>query len=279
MASDLHIYGFPDECQKFEQRHPLWNTRFPNLVRALDLAFTRVQTMNGPEDKFIYFFGRLCVEDLMEILLVCFHGYGAAASKLVRTMYEHTVTLCYLHENPEEVSAFMDYHRVQQDKLMSRIIETFGEGVFAAETVRETRRRADDVRNRFMITDCKTCGTRRLNHTWSKLDFVAMAKKGGAIGNLMVPGYFLPLRHAHPTFGGLTERLEVVDGRMGLNPDAQPQLADQSLMTAHNCILRVLEIQQEHFKVEGLGEALQVCCEDFVHIWAPDSPLISQNAI
>ena len=40
MAIPLTIYGFPDECHKFEQRHPLWNETMANLVKALDLAFT-----------------------------------------------------------------------------------------------------------------------------------------------------------------------------------------------------------------------------------------------
>jgi hypothetical protein len=42
----------------------------------------------------------------------------------------------------------------------------------------------------------------RLNQTWNKLDFVSMAKTTGDLGDLIIPGYYLPLRHAHPTFGG-----------------------------------------------------------------------------
>src|SRR5690348_12539788 len=103
MATDLTFYGFPDECRKFEERHPLWNEAMSNLVRALNVAFIRVQTMDNPEDKLVYLLGRVCLEDFMEIALVCYHGYGVAASKLVRSMYEHAVTLRYLHEHPEEV--------------------------------------------------------------------------------------------------------------------------------------------------------------------------------
>jgi hypothetical protein len=95
MAKQLKFYGFPEECEKFEQRHPLWNEVMRNLADALNIAFTRVQVMDEPVDKVVYFFGRLCAEDFMEITLVCYHGYGAAALKLVRTMYEYTVTLHY----------------------------------------------------------------------------------------------------------------------------------------------------------------------------------------
>jgi len=43
----------------------------------------------------------------------------------------------------------------------------------------------------------------------------AMAKKTGAIGTLIVPGYFIPLRHAHSTYRAMTERFAFL-------PFAQP---------------------------------------------------------
>jgi hypothetical protein len=46
MPDGFRIYGFPEECQKFDERHPLWNEVSANLERALNLAFTRVQTMS-----------------------------------------------------------------------------------------------------------------------------------------------------------------------------------------------------------------------------------------
>jgi len=273
--NNFTFYGFPDECRKFDERHPLWNEMMGNLVRALDLAFTRLQVMKASADKFVYFFGRIILEDFMEIALVCYHGYGVAASKLVRSMYEFTVTLRYLHEHPDESETFLHYHLIQQDKLTSRLIETFGETILPAELIAEIRRKAAEVKEDFMIPVCDHPGSKmRLNHTWNKLDFVAMAKNAGAIGKLIVPGYYFPLRHAHPTFGGLTERLESVDEQMSLKGDAQPEIVDRSLMTAHNCILDALKVQSEHFSIEGLEDAIQVCYRDFVRVWSPDSPLL-----
>ncbi len=277
MASpnNFTFYGFPDECRNFDERHPLWNEMMGNLVRELNLAFTRVEVMKGSADKFVYFFGRIILEDFMEVALVCYHGYGVAASKLVRSMYEFTVTLRYLHEHPDEADTFLAYHLVQQDKLTSRLIETFGESILPAELIAEIKRKAAEVKEDFMIPVCDHPGSKmRLNHTWNKLDFVAMAKKAGEIGRLIVPGYYFPLRHAHPTFGGLTDRLEIVNEQMSLKGDAQPEIADRSLMTAQNCILDALKVQSEHFKIEGLEDAIQVCYRDFVRVWSPDSPLL-----
>jgi|CZKH01.1.fsa_nt_gi hypothetical protein len=33
--TNLTIYGFPEECKKFDERHPLWNEMMGNLVAAL----------------------------------------------------------------------------------------------------------------------------------------------------------------------------------------------------------------------------------------------------
>jgi Family of unknown function (DUF5677) len=275
MDNQFTFYGFPDECRKFEQQHPLWNEMMENLVKAMNLAFTRVEIMEGAADKFVYFFGRIVLEDFMEITLVCYHGYGVAASKLVRSMYEYAVTLRYLHEHPDEAESFLEYHLVQQDKLVNRLIETFGDKILPSDAIAEIRRRAAEVKEDFMIPVCEHPGAKmRLNHTWNKLDFVAMAKKTSHLGKLIVPGYYFPLRHAHPTFGGLTERLEIVDGRMSLKAEAQPEIVDRSLMTAHNCFLDAINVQSEHFRIEGLEEAMQLCYRDFVRVWSPDSPLL-----
>jgi Family of unknown function (DUF5677) len=266
----MTFYGFPDECAKFEKRHPQWSATMANLNTSMNIAFTRTEPEASVADKLVYFFGRTVVEDFLEITLVCYHGYGVAAAKLVRSMYEFAVTLRYIHENPDEAGAFLDYHLVQQDKLMSRIIETFGPAILPAEEVAEVRGRAAKVKDQFLVPVCDHPESKmRLNHSWNKLDFVSMAQAAGDIGKLIVSGYYIPLRHAHPTLGGLMERLEVVNDRMGMKVDSQPKTADQSLMTAHNCILDTLVVQGQHFKIDGLEETLKKCVDDFIEVWAP----------
>ncbi len=84
--------GFPEEWQDFEKRHRLFLERFPNLVAALNTAFIRRATLSEHIDKFIFLYGRLCCEDFFEVGLCCGNGYGAAAMKLVRSLYERAIT-------------------------------------------------------------------------------------------------------------------------------------------------------------------------------------------
>jgi len=269
-TSQMSLYGCADAATDFDRRHPHWREVLDRLVQAIDLSFTRTQTMETQIEKITYFYGRLIVEDFMEIFLVSANGYGIAAMKLLRSMYEHTVTLRYLHEHPVEVENFIDYDAVQQFKLMQPIFETFGTDALPAETVAEVQRKYDEVKMKFMITDCKKCDTKRVNHSWNKLHFAAMAKRAGPIGSLIVHGYFIPLRHAHSTFKAITERLEKTEGTLGFQRESESKVADEALMTAHNCVLVALEVQKERFNIEGLDAALKNCVRDWALVWVPE---------
>jgi Family of unknown function (DUF5677) len=266
------VYGFADAATGFNQRHPQWTAVMSRLDVIINLAFTRTQVMKTPMDKFIYFYGNLVAEEFWELFLMAVNGYGFGAMKLLRSMYEHTVTLKYLHEHPDELQAFFDFDRVQQYKLTKQIIETFGEDALPPETVATTEREYAEVKDKFMVKSCKskTCSEQRVGHTWSKLDFVSMARRAGAIGSVIVPNYFVPLRHAHSTFRAITERLEMGGDKMGFRRESQPKEADQALMAAHNCLLVALEVQKERFNIPGLEEAVQRSCSDWALVWSPE---------
>ena len=269
----LSLYGFADACSDFDRRHPKWSAVLSRLWGVINVAFSRTQIMDTKIEEFVYFDGNLVAEDFMELFLMAVNGYGYGAMKLLRSMYEHTVTLKYLQDHPDELQAFFDFDRVQQYKLIKPILETFGEGVLPADIAAETERRYEEVKERFIVKSCKskTCNEKRVGHTWNKLDFVSMAKRTGAIGSLIVPSYFMPLRHAHSTVRAMAERLEHGDGHMRFNRELQPDEADEALMTAHNCILIALEIQDERFKIPGLKSAIENCVRDWALIWSPES--------
>ena len=106
------------------------------------------------------------------------------ASKLLRTFHERAVTIAYIDEHPEEMSSFTDYHAVAQKKLFYSLQEVFGKEHMPRGSEEKMLADFNEVKERFMVTLCEKCGMRRLNHTWSKLDFVSMAKSTGALGQI-----------------------------------------------------------------------------------------------
>lgn len=261
------IFGFQEEWRDFEKRNVLFLERFPQLEKTIRIAFNRDAQYSEPIDKFVMLYGRVCVEDFNEILLCCGNGAGHAGQKLLRGLYERAVTLRYLHEHPEEIEDFFDYHHVSQRKLKIACENTMGEDTFSPEQAAEIEREFEQVKDKFMVTDCAKCGTKRLNHTWSKLDIVTMANKT-SLGKLNALGYIIPLRQAHATVASMLSRMAATanDG-ISFVDAAQRKEADNALRVTHNIFLDVLRVQDEHFAVPGLKELNEICLQDFVDIW------------
>lgn len=264
------VAGIPSEWADFESRHRPFLERQPNLWEAMNIAFIRTLLTGEPIERFVFGYGRLCREDFCEVLLLSTNGYGVGATKLLRTLYEHAVTLHYLNEHPDELNDFYDFAYVTEHKILKPILDAFGADAFANKNVSEAEveQRFQSVKDRFKVTDRKKCGTQKLNHSWNKLDFISMAKQTGSLGSLVVPAYYGPLTHAHSSIAALTSRLSIsVDGGVSFVPTAQRKEADDALLTAHNIILHVLGIQNDRFEVHGLAEKLQTCLQDFLDIW------------
>ena len=262
------VFGFPAEWRDFHKRHALFLERFPHFEDALKTAFIRSSDIVEPIDKFVFLYGRLCAEDFFEVLLCCGNGYGAAGMKLVRTLYERAITLRYLHDNPDKLDDFLDYFHVARFKEWVAIKDTFGKDVLPEEKVNDVEAQFKIMKEKYMVTDCEECKTTRLNHTWSKLDFVAMAKRTGGLGTLIVPGYYMPMRHAHSTLAALFARLETTKtGGLSFSPEGQRDIADQALMTAQNTMFAVLRVQEERFKIPGLQGKIDICEQDFLEMY------------
>ena len=124
-----------------------------------------------------------------------------------------------------------------------------------------------EVRDRFMVTACD-CGKKQLNYTWSKMDFVSMARTVESLGQFIVPAYYVPTQQAHSTVRAVLSRLEEgKDNGIVFGGGAQRNEADNALRLGHLLVLSVLDLQKEHFKLEGLQEAFQQCIADCNDIW------------
>jgi uncharacterized protein DUF5677 len=270
-------YGYPEEWAAFSKRHQEFLKRFKNIETAIAVAFQRIHQTTEPLEKTIYFQGRLIVEDFMEILLLCGNGYGIGAQKLVRGMYERAVSARYLMDHPNEVDNFLDFHRVADQKFLTAIEQSMGRDVFSPEQAAKIRSDYESVKSQFMISDCKTCGTSRMNHTWSKVDIVTMARMTKNLWPFILPGYYMPMREAHSTVGAIFSRLDpesaatekglIFDGKL------QRDRAHTALFTAHMILLDALELQREFFKIKELEPILQTCIADYTEMWKGDTKI------
>ncbi|MHA1402099.1 MAG: hypothetical protein ACTSQE_17265 [Candidatus Heimdallarchaeaceae archaeon] len=84
------VFGFPHEWEAFLKRHSTLTDKLKLLFETLDKVFIREVKTDKEADRVVFFMGRLCVEDFMEILLLCGNGYGIGGMKLLRGLYERT---------------------------------------------------------------------------------------------------------------------------------------------------------------------------------------------
>ena len=260
-------YGYRKEWRAFAARHSEFTRRFGNIAKAIDVAFQRTYRTTGPTERTIYFLGRLAVEEFMEILLLCANGYGIGAQKLLRGMFERAVTARYLFKHPDEVDNYLAFHRVADYKFLNAVQSSMGDGVLSQEQAEQIKRDFEAVKARFMVPDCRTCKTTRLNYTWSRADVVSMARESEDLWRFIVPAYYQPTREFHSTIGAIFSRLDAdaAARNEGLIFDgaAQRDRADEAIITAHTILLNVLDLQRDCFHIRELEPLLQTCCEDF----------------
>jgi Family of unknown function (DUF5677) len=266
-------YGYPEEWAAFSQNHQEFLKRFTNIEKAIEVAFFRIHHTTQPIEKMIYFQGRLIVEEFMEILLLCGNGYGIGAHKLVRGMYERAVSARYLMEHPDEVDNFVDFHRVSDHKFLMAAEQSTGRTIFKPEHAKKIEEDYESVKGQFMIPDCKVCGTTRMNHTWSKVDIVTMARVTKNLWPFVLPGYYMPMREGHSTVGAIFSRLDpAAEESLIFGGEAQRDRAHTALFTAHMILLDTFQLQREFFKIEELEPIIQTCITDYGEIWKGEVP-------
>jgi len=262
------IVGSPTKWGEFERRNVAFLQAWPRAHRLIERFFLRDLGSPAKVDVLVFYLGRLCVEDFAELLLVCGNGYGIAGKKLLRGLYERAVAAQYLHAHPEEADHFEEYWFVTLHKLARVVRETLGAAAIPDEEWMRIEGDAMRVRDNFRVTDCEKCKTTRINHTWSKSDFVTMARENPALWSLVASAYYDTLPHAHANFGGILQRLGVQEDAVTFTDESSASECDFVLGTAHTVLLLALELQRVHFQLNDLTSELNGCLEDNVRVWS-----------
>jgi hypothetical protein len=260
-------FGSDIEGKAFVAQHKVFFARFPNLTKAMEIAFKRKLESEKIHERVIFYLGRLCCEDFMEILLLCGNGHGIGGMKIPRGLYERAVNARFIQRHPDSTQDFIDYYWVSQHKLVQAISQVVGEEVLLTEPYKEVEENFSKVKSKFQITDCKKCGTMRLNQSWNKLDFVSMARQIETLKPLLAPAYYDPTKLIHSTSSAIFLRLENSDDTITFKFGAQHSESDMALRLAHLIILDVLELQRQQFSCESLKEQLDICYDDYHDSW------------
>jgi hypothetical protein len=263
--------GNPERWRQFAKSHHQFLLRLPRLVELSNRTFNREWATAEPVDRLVFTLGVMCWEDFEEILTLGANGYGFGCLKILRGMYERSVTASYLHRNPGEAERFIDYHYIADYKVSRELFDAFGDAEMASDVLEEKKKLMEAVKDKFVRTcSTKSCDKQVPAISWSKMDLVSMAKSDKALGKLVGVAYYIPMTETHPSVRAMMSRM--AEGESGVTfaqrTEKAAAWASHALCNAHNLTIHSLFVQQGHFReLKEFGPLLEECLADFQASW------------
>lgn len=255
MSADTFVSSFPDgtEFVRFTQAHPSFLRSLDEIAASFTDLFGAIEQQDSstPNDTLYLLVGAAYTE-FEEVLVLGLNGYGSGSTKLLRALYERTVTAQYLMKHPDKVQQFIDFTNVHWHKLLLEA-DTNGAGKELSEERRdeiETHFKA--VEESFTEIVCKTCGKSRLQGSWTKKPVPTQAREiGEALGTLCFHGYLMPTFFLHTTFWGISQQMKWHEsGKKELhNPELERDHAARAIVIATNLMAQLACSINDYYKL------------------------------
>lgn len=272
------INNLENDAEVFAERYANSIATVQRLhATALDFLTLEIDR-KGSEDNTIYLLAAACLHEFNEIMLLAVHMYGTGAVKLLRPLYERVVTLSYLAKNPGEVEQFIDYSDVHWNKLLEEAKRVFGDEVvpkiLSQQAVDAIATNYQKNRANFLQTDCKKCGSKRLQGSWTKMGTPELAGAGGDhLRRLYIKAFLSPTLHIHTTFWGIVDQLKPsADGKVEFNQAHEEESARDAMDIAHALMVQVLDVVNVYFRLDR-DVVVKQCAEEWAQAWREAAPL------
>jgi hypothetical protein len=257
MSDGDFVFGIVEEQNAFKQRNRDFLVEVEELWVLAGKVFDRPLPSQSYADIVVYVLGRMALDSFGAIHILTTNAYGIEAQKLLRTMYEETVTMAYLATHPADVAQFVEYLKVEKGKLANAIKQT--PGVLTDESqqelFQEIARDYSEVADKFTSKACPKCG-RRPMPSWTKLNIQAMAERAGHnLLHVYLPCYVSATKKTHVTPTSVANYVKVDGDHISFRVPAMRVYSDHAIALAHWLLITVLEVQNEFFSL-GLDEAM-----------------------
>lgn len=250
-------FGETTQSEAFLQRNPKLIPAFERLVTLTNECFVRIsQSPVSPADGLCFNLGETCRQDYLEILFLAVNGYGVAAQKLLRGLYERAVTMAYIMKHPEKAERFRKFAEIQNWRAIEKALGIMSEkdldkGI-APFTVAEIRESYETVKPQFPGSA----------FSWD-IPFASMVRDvGGPFPRYYTVAYTNPTLHIHATLASLSESSAGDRQREERNR----RDCDATLMIATHLFLGVIQFQSDFFTL-NLGAEIKPCETDTNATW------------
>lgn len=259
------VFEIPDtvKSRAFAARNPLLPAALLKLLETANKCFGRDPSPKDHLERICFWLGHTCRQDFLEIVFLAANGYGAGATKILRSLYERAVTIAYLIQNPDKVERFLQFAAIQEKRAMEAALGRVAEDVIDAamtpeNTVAQVRKRYEEYKGTFKATACEVCGV-KTPPSWD-LDLVSMVQRvGEPYLSVFVLAYTNPNFQIHATLASASPHDE----------DREEKDAKTALLVATELLLAVIRTQNTLFSL-GLDADIQVCTNDLRDAQARD---------
>jgi hypothetical protein len=164
-------------------------------------------------------------------------------------MFEQLVSVKYLIEHQDHVEGYWYSFAADRHHVVANIESAFP-GLIDSTTVATVKAHYEKA---------KTARSKRLP------DVVTMTKDVG-LEVFLLNAYYLPLDQSHFRVGGMLSRVvETASGGFAPAPRLAPEVGDESLRVALSMLVRSLELQVAHFRLDG-GHLVDDLKQDLVKL-------------
>jgi hypothetical protein len=270
MAAADAFFGSQTQHARFQEEFSGLMAAVERIQRTCKAILYRPPVLRTPAEGVLFLVGRQCYHDFQDVLLMCGNGRGASALRLVRSLFEKTVTATYIITHPGEAELFEKYNAVHKYKLLERAKRLQTRRIDALlDNDREITADYERVKTDFQMTNCKKCATKRLQPSWSKLDIAAMCQQiDPKFEELYFSCYLYPTLHIHSTFyslGNILERAAKKETVADVEPEEQ-NLITMSLSFSCSIMMQIAHAHNLQFAL-GRDSDLAKCTKALEDGW------------
>ena len=256
--------------QSVEFGHPeFWPEAFAAYPKFFEVIFRAGEALNGlstcryenvnPWEKVIFNLALLTGFSVMELITLVGNGFGLGAMKIARTILESSINAENLRLFPGECDDFMEWHWVEQYKMLKYVRENMPERLGELTDIEGTEIGFEKSKFRFLRKDGELRGG------WCRLDLGSRAAKTGFTEAYKLI-YPLGSQLIHGTFGGLAMHFDSTQASARISPPPSLNWCEQALAGGHVCLYRIVLTLSLTVNVEPSPSLAQLK-DDFDYAW------------
>jgi hypothetical protein len=262
-------FGQTTQLDTFFDRNPKFYSAFERLMTLTNKCFGRSFKPKNRVEDLCFSLGQACRQDFLEILFLAANGYGTAASKLLRGLYERAVTVAYISKHPEKAERFVRFAAIQEYKAMNAALLVSSEEDFNTamkpQTADSIRNNYETVKPEFQVTRCKQCGNKGTAFSWD-IDMASMVREvGEPYTRYYLGAYVIPNFNIHATLASMYP-----DGQEDEIRKKNEHEADSTLLNAVLIFILSLMSQNSMFRL-GLSDVIGKCQSDVLERFSSDA--------